>query len=97
MTDPLNPKELFKHAVDLVKECADREAKLLCLKALELDASDVNFIALLGSAQLRQGKLEEAEITLRRVVSIAPGFPRAQEDLGTVLLNLKNLSRPHHT
>jgi tetratricopeptide (TPR) repeat protein len=89
VTDVSDPKKMFKRAVDLLKECADREAELLCLKALELDPADVNFIALLGSAQLRQGKLEEAEVTLRRVVSIAPGFPRAQEDLGTALLNLK--------
>ncbi|MEH6586591.1 MAG: sulfotransferase [Halioglobus sp.] len=89
MTDPINLKDLFKRAVDLMKECADREAEIVCLQALDLEPGDVNFIALLGTSLMRQGKLEEAENTLRRVVKIAPGFPRAQEDLGTVLLNLK--------
>ena len=89
MTNPNNLKDLFKRAVDLMKENAPQEAQAVCQQALEIEPGDVNFIALLGACQMRQGNLEDAELTLRRVVSIAPGFPRAQEDLGTVLLNLK--------
>ncbi len=89
MTDPSNLKDLFKRAVDLMKENANQEAQVVCEQALAIEPGDVNFIALLGNSLMRQGRLEEAEETLRRVVSIAPGFPRAQEDLGTVLLNLK--------
>ena len=89
MTNPISLKDLFKRAVDLMKENANQEAESVCLQALETDPSDVNFIALLGTSLMRQGKLDDAEQTLRRVVKIAPGFPRAQEDLGTVLLNLK--------
>ncbi|MBT6123754.1 MAG: tetratricopeptide repeat protein, partial [Halieaceae bacterium] len=88
----MNLKDLFKRAVDLMKENANQEAESVCLQALETDPSDVNFIALLGTSLMRQGKLNEAEQTLRRVVKIAPGFPRAQEDLGTALLNLKKPS-----
>ncbi|MEP5566336.1 MAG: sulfotransferase [Halioglobus sp.] len=89
MTNPTSLKDLFKRAVDLMKENANQEAESVCLEALETDPSDVNFIALLGTSLMRQGKLDEAEQTLRRVVKIAPGFPRAQEDLGTALLNMK--------
>ena len=92
MTDPMNLRDLFKRAVDLMKENANQEAESVCLQVLETDPSDVNFIALLGTSLMRQGKLNEAEQTLRRVVKIAPGFPRAQEDLGTALLNLKKPS-----
>lgn len=89
MSDPGNLKDLFKRAVDLMKENANQEAQQICQQALDIEPGDVNFIALMGTSLMRQGKLEEAETILRRVVSIAPGFPRAQEDLGTVLLNLK--------
>ena len=55
VSDSINLKNLFKRAVDLMKENADREAELICLQALETDSGDVNFMALLGTSLMRQG------------------------------------------
>lgn len=89
MSQPAPPRKLFNRAIELLKDNKLVEAETLCREAIELESSDVNFIALLGTILMRNSKLVEAEQVLRRAVSVAPGFPRAQEDLGTLLLNLK--------
>ena len=82
------PRKVFERAISLLKGGARAEAEALCRDALARDPGDINFVALLGSILADRGALEEAAECLGRAVRAAPGHAKAQEDLGTILLNL---------
>lgn len=50
--------------------------------------SDIVALRMLGEAQARAGKSAEAEATMRRVLSIAPGFQQTRHDLTQLLIGL---------
>ena len=81
-------RKLFEHVINLLKNGSESDAEKLCRSQLAEFPRDVNFLSLLGSILLRQNDFEGAEENLKIVAEISPSYPKVQEDLGTVLLNL---------
>ena len=87
MSQSETPKRKYNQIIELLQKGAMPEAETLCRNAVD-ELGDVNFIALLGTILAQSDQLEEAEAHLRRAVQIAPEYPKANEELGSVLLNL---------
>ena len=86
--DGQGSRKLFEQVINLLKNGSESEAENLCRSQLAEYPRDVNFLSLLGSISLRKNDFAMAEKSLKTVAEIAPGYPRVQEDLGTVLLNM---------
>ena len=86
--DGQGSRKLFEQVINLLKNGSESEAENLCRSQLAEYPRDVNFLSLLGSISLRKNDFATAEKSLKTVAEIAPGYPRVQEDLGTVLLNM---------
>jgi len=80
------PKRKYNEIIELLQSGSVIEAEKLCRQAID-DNGDVNFIALLGTILARGDDLQGAESHLRRAVQIAPAYPKANEELGSILLN----------
>ncbi len=81
------PKRRYNEIIEHLKNGRDAEAEKLCRQAID-ELGDVNFIALLGTILARGNDLHAAERELRKAVQIAPAYPKANEELGAVLLGL---------
>ena len=80
------PKRRYNQIIQLLQQGDVKEAEILCRDAVD-ELEDVNFIALLGTILARNDDLDAAESQLKRAVEIAPAYPKANEELGAVLLN----------
>ena len=83
----ITPKRRYNEIIEHLQNGKNAEAEKLCRQAVD-ELGDVNFIALLGTILARGNDLNAAERELRRAVQIAPAYPKANEELGAVLLNL---------
>lgn len=83
MLDIPGPRNNFDRAITLLKEGNIDDAEKICLDVIEEDASDANFLGLLGAILLKKDEPENAIRYLQKAVKIAPGFAQAHEDLGS--------------
>jgi tetratricopeptide (TPR) repeat protein len=81
------PKTFFNEAMSLIEAGLLADAESRCLAALEKHPADINMQALLGALQVKQDRPVEAEVTLRKVIQMAPEFAKPSEDLGYLLVS----------
>ncbi len=86
MHSPVAPKTVFDQALGLINAGDLTAAETRCRAALERYPRDVNMRALLGALLVKMERAEEAEKTLREVITAAPSFAKPQEDLGFLLV-----------
>jgi tetratricopeptide (TPR) repeat protein len=86
MRDIGRAKASFDRAMALLRGGDAVTAERVCREALVDFSEDPNLLTLLGAIHRKQQHLEEAEAVLRRVVESHPGYAKAHEELGTVLL-----------
>jgi tetratricopeptide (TPR) repeat protein len=86
MNDLAHAKASFDRAMALLRAGDAQSAEHICAGALADFPHDANLLALLGAVYRKQQRLGEAESVLRTVVSRNPGYAKAHEELGTVLL-----------
>lgn len=78
----------FDRAVTFLRAGNAPMTESISLAALHDYPGEVNFLALLGAALLRQGKAAEAEKNLQQVVATDPDYAKGHEQLGEALLAL---------
>ena len=80
------PRSLFNDILKLLQERKTEQALASCRETLSRYPDDINILGLLGASLGDQGKFEEAENILGKVIDLAPTFAKPYEDLGTLLM-----------
>jgi tetratricopeptide (TPR) repeat protein len=80
------PRSLFDEILTKLQSRQFEQAIISCQDALLSFPNDINLLGLLGAALGDRGRFEEAEKILNQVIDLAPGFAKAYEDLGTLLV-----------
>ena len=80
------PRSLFNDILALLQERKTEQALASCRETLSRYPDDINILGLLGATLGDQGKFEEAENILGKVIDLAPTFAKPYEDLGTLLM-----------
>jgi tetratricopeptide (TPR) repeat protein len=86
MNDLARAKASFDRAMSLLRVGDAASAERICVEALADFPEDANLLTLLGASYRKLQRLDEAEAVLRRVLERHPGYAKAHEELGTVLL-----------
>ena len=80
------PRSLFNDILALLQERKTEQALASCRETLSRYPDDINILGLLGATLGDQGKFEEAENILGKVIDLAPTFAKPYEDLGNLLM-----------
>ena len=86
MNEVVNAKEQsLQQALGFMRDRRPLRAEEVCRDYLSSNPGCVDHLRLLAHSLQRQGRLNEAEDTLRFAISMDEGFPQLHEDLGSVL------------
>ena len=93
MLDTPDSRKLFEQAIAHLKQGEIDDAQQLCASALNENASDANFLGLMGAILLKKDDARAAVPYLEDAVRIVPGFAQAHEDLGSAYYYLGNAEK----
>ncbi len=82
-------KTVLNEALELINTGHADKAVAVCLTAIEENPKNVNMLGMLGAIYTKMGRYRDASVALKATIEMAPSFAKPHEDLGFVLLELR--------